>query len=320
MVMPAGPEDRTTLSIAPDDLRQLADHDAAHRTFAGGAGPLTALDTGGDGERGTVLLVAGYTGSKEDFAPLLRPLCAAGLRVVALDQRGQYESPGPDDPARYSVPELGADLLAVARVLADETGVPHLVGHSFGGLVARAAVLADPAAFASLTLLGSGPSRLVGPRADLLDHLGPLLEAGGVPLVHETLQQLAMTDPKAQAVPAPTRAFYGRRFLANSAAGLRGMADAMTSEPDRVAELAATGVPVLVAHGIADDAWTPEVQADMARRLGARHAVIPGSIHSPAVENPPETLAVLLDFWASVSVSAADEHATGTGSAAAGRS
>lgn len=314
--MPGGPEDRTDLAIAPDDLRQLAEHDAAHRTFAGGAGPLAALDTGGDGERGTVLLVAGYTGSKEDFAPLLRPLCTAGYRVVAIDQRGQYESPGPDDPARYSVAELADDLLGVARVLADETGVPHLVGHSFGGLVARAAVLADPAAFRSLTLLGSGPSRLVGPRADLLDHLGPLLEAGGVPLVHETLEQLAMTDPKAQAVPAPTREFYARRFLANSAAGLRGMADAMTTEPDRVAELAATGVPVLVAHGVADDAWTPTAQTEMAQRLGARHAVVPGAIHSPAVENPPETLAVLLDFWASVSVSAADEDA---GSTAAGR-
>ncbi|MGY1769593.1 alpha/beta fold hydrolase [Blastococcus sp. SYSU D00813] len=320
MVMPGGPEDRTTLAIAPDDLRQLAEHDAAHRTFAGGAGPLAALDTGGDGENGTVLLVAGYTGSKEDFAPLLRPLCAAGYRVVAVDQRGQYESPGPDDPARYSVAELADDLLAVARVLADETGVPHLVGHSFGGLVARAAVLADPGAFRSLTLLGSGPSRLVGPRADLLDHLGPLLEAGGVPLVHQTLEQLAMTDPKAQDVPAPTREFYARRFLANSAAGLRGMADAMTSEPDRVAELAATGVPVLVAHGVADDAWTPAAQTDMAKRLGARHAVVPGAIHSPAVENPPETLAALLDFWASVSVSAADETAgEDAGSTAAGR-
>ncbi|MGY1746415.1 alpha/beta fold hydrolase [Blastococcus sp. SYSU D00695] len=319
MVLPGGSAEHIPLSIAPDDLRQLADHDAAPRTFAGGAGPLAALDTGGTGERGTVLMVAGYTGSKEDFAPLLSPLAAAGLRVVAIDQRGQYESPGPDDPARYSVAELGDDLLAVARVLADETGVPHLLGHSFGGLVARAAVLADASAFRSLTLLGSGPSRLVGPRAELLTHLRPLLAAGGVPLVNETLEQLAMTDPKAQAVPAPTRAFYSRRFLANTAAGLRGMADAMTSEPDRVAELAATGVPVLVAHGLADDAWAPAAQADMAVRLGARHAVIPGAIHSPAVENPAETLAVLQDFWASVSVSAADEDASGSDAAAAGR-
>jgi pimeloyl-ACP methyl ester carboxylesterase len=306
MVLPGGPASSSvTLAIAPDDLRQLADHDAAHRTFAGGAGPLTALDTGGDGARGTALLVAGYTGSKEDFAPLLAPLAEAGYRVVALDQRGQYESPGPDDESRYSVEELGSDVLAVAAVLREESGEPlHLVGHSFGGLVCRAAVLADPAAFTSFTLLGSGPSELTGRRADLLEHLGPLLDAGGVELVHQTLEQVAMTDPKAQAVPAPTREFYGRRFLRNSAAGLRGMAAAMLSEPDRVAELAATPVPLMVAHGEADDAWLPHVQADMAERLGARYEVINNSIHSPAVENPPRTLEVLLDFWASVPVDA----------------
>jgi pimeloyl-ACP methyl ester carboxylesterase len=72
----------------------------------------------------------------------------------------------------------------------------------------------------------------------------------------------------------------------------------MLTEPDRVADLAAAGVPLLVAHGEADDAWLPHVQADMARRLDARYEVIVGSIHSPAVENPPRTLQVLLDFWA----------------------
>jgi pimeloyl-ACP methyl ester carboxylesterase len=301
MVLPGGVPSDVPLAIAPDDLRQLADHDADHRTFAGGAGPLAALDTRGEGARGTVLMVAGYTGSKEDFAPLFSPLPEAGYRVVAIDQRGQYESPGPDDPARYSVAELAADVLTVAAVLREESGEPlHLVGHSFGGLVCRAAVLADPTAFTSFTLLGSGPSELTGRRADLLAHLGPLLDAGGVQLVHETLEQVAMTDPRAQAVPAPTREFYARRFLANAAAGLRGMADAMLSEPDRTAELAAAGVPLLVAHGEADDAWLPHVQADMAQRLGARYEVIDSSIHSPAVENPRRTLEVLLDFWASV--------------------
>jgi pimeloyl-ACP methyl ester carboxylesterase len=298
MVLPGGPDSSLPLAIAPDDLRQLAEHDAAHRTFAGGAGPLAALDTGGDAIRGTALLVAGYTGSKEDFAPVLRPLSETGYRVVAIDQRGQYESPGPDDPARYSVAELGSDVVTLARGLRAESAGPlHLVGHSFGGIVCRAAVLQAPDLFTSLTLLGSGPSELTGRRAELLDHLGPLLDAGGIDLVHQTLEQLAMTDPKAQAVPQPTREFLTKRFLSNSEAGLRGMADAMLSEPDRVAELAATGLPILVAHGEADDAWMPHVQADMAQRLGARYEVIDNSIHSPAVENPPRTVEVLLDFW-----------------------
>ena len=304
MVLPGGADSPVALAIGPDDLRQLAQHDATARTFDGGAGPLAALDTGAAGPLGTALLVAGYTGSMEDFAPILAPLATAGLRAVAIDQRGQFESPGPDDPAAYAIDFLAADVLAVARVLRTEDDGPlHLLGHSFGGLVCRGAVLADPGGFTftSLTLLGSGPSALTGRRAQLLDHLAPLLETGGVALVHETMEQLAMTDPRAQAVPEPTREFLSRRFLRNSAAGLRGMADAMLGEADRVEELAAAGLPVLVAHGEADDAWLPHVQAEMARRLGARHEVIDGAIHSPAVENPPRTADVLLDFWRSVS-------------------
>lgn len=281
---------------APDDLRQLTPHGAAPATFAGRTGPLAALDSG-PAPRGSVLLVPGYTGSKEDFAPVLDPLAEAGWRVVAIDQRGQHASPGPDDPAAYTVPELAADLL---RVAAELGGPVHLLGHSFGGLVARGAVLADPDRFASLTLLGSGPVGLTGPRADLLAHLAPLLDAGGVPLVHQTLEQLAVADPRAQAVPPAVRDFLARRFLANTAAGLTGMAAAMTEEPDRVAELAATGVPVLVAHGADDDAWSPAAQEDMAHRLGARHEVITGAVHSPAIEQPAATVAVLTSFWASV--------------------
>src|SRR3954465_12225998 len=115
MVLPGGTSDAVPLSIAPTDLRQLADHDAEHRTFAGGAGPLAALDTG-PADGATVLLLAGYTGTKEDFAPCLRPLCRAGYRAVALDRRGQYESPGPADPAAYSVAVLAVAVLAVGRV------------------------------------------------------------------------------------------------------------------------------------------------------------------------------------------------------------
>jgi pimeloyl-ACP methyl ester carboxylesterase len=68
---------------------------------------------------------------------------------------------------------------------------------------------------------------------------------------------------------------------------------------------------VLVAHGIADDAWSPAVQADMAERLGARHEVIRQAVHSPAIENPARTLEVLLTFWSDpgADASAADEQA-----------
>jgi pimeloyl-ACP methyl ester carboxylesterase len=256
-------------------------------------GSVAVLDVGAGRP---VLLVPGYTGTKEDFVAVLPLLAAGGVRVVAMDLPGQFESPGPDDPAAYTPDALAAAVLAVAA----ELGTPDLVGHSYGGLVARAAVIADPGAVRSLTLLDSGPAAIGGDRREQMAALEPVLEAGGLPAVFEALEMLAAGDPSWVAAPAEHKAFLRRRFLAGSPAGLRGMGDALRSEPDRVAELRATGVPVLVAYGEHDDGWAPAVQAAMAADLGAPAAVIPGAVHSPAVQQPTTTARTLLDFWSSL--------------------
>src|SRR6201988_5126853 len=74
---------------------------------------LDAMPAAGPCELGTALLVPGYTGSKEDFIAILGPLAAAGRRVIAIDQRGQYQTQGPDDPDAYDPLELGADVAAL---------------------------------------------------------------------------------------------------------------------------------------------------------------------------------------------------------------
>ena len=51
-------------------------------------------------ERRPALLIPGFTGSKEDFLPVLQPLASAGRRVVAIDMRGQYQSPGAHERGR----------------------------------------------------------------------------------------------------------------------------------------------------------------------------------------------------------------------------
>ena len=88
--------------------------------------------------------------------------------MVAIDLRGQYQTPGTADRAAYRLGELGADVGAVAAEMIGGPGQPpgrdepavHLLGHSFGGLVARETVLAKSAddQLADLDELGPGPA------------------------------------------------------------------------------------------------------------------------------------------------------------------
>src|SRR3712207_5297903 len=117
-------------------------------------GDLAYLDVGAPGTPvATAVFVPGYTGSKEDFALLAGPVAEGGVRFVAIDQRGQYESVGPDDPGAYTVEALATELVEFVSFL--DAGPVHLVGHSFGGLVARAAAIKAPHLLATLTLLDS---------------------------------------------------------------------------------------------------------------------------------------------------------------------
>jgi len=275
-------------------VSQVLPTSAATRFLPLPAGPVALLEAGPE-QGQPVLFVPGYTGSKEDFAPLLEPLAGAGFRAVAMDQRGQFQSPGVPDPAAYTVPALAADVLAVVDSLG---AAVHVVGHSFGGLVGRAAVIERPAAFRSLALIGSGPSAIGGERRQRMDLLEPLLASGGTAAVYAVLEKYAeYADPTWAATPPPLKRFLKRRFIATDDLGLREMGNALRSEPDRVAELAATAVPVLVSYGEGDDAWPPPVQDAMAARLGACRAVIPGAAHSPAMDNPEGLLRALTDFW-----------------------
>lgn len=282
----------TTLDLPEGVRRTIAESDRG--TFA----VLEAVPTAGPIELGTALLVPGYTGSKEDFIPVLGQIAAAGRRVLAVDMRGQYETPGPDDPAAYHPEQLGADIAA----LAEATETTHLLGHSFGGLVAREAVLRkDEPDVASLTLLSSGPAALPGDRgSELRFMLTALGDARGKDLArkigeiwHGYLEPQATAD----GVPAAVVAFLKERMLASNPAGLVTMAVGLLSAEDRTADLAKRGIPTFVLYGENDNAWPAAVQEEMAATLNAERACIPGAAHSPAVEAPATTADALTRFW-----------------------
>jgi pimeloyl-ACP methyl ester carboxylesterase len=259
---------------------------------------LEAIPEAGVCELGTALLVPGYTGSKEDFLPILGELADGGRRVLAIDQRGQYETPGPDDPAAYGLAELGRDVAALLAA----TGAIHLLGHSFGGLVAREALLTAEAATASITLMSSGPGAIPGDRAaELRSFLDAVGTATDPDQLRATVAAIWHKYRKPQAIAAGVAPriidFLQDRMLGNSATGLVAMARQLLIAPDLTEDLAKLGVPVFVLYGEGDDAWPADVQEDMAALLGARRECIPGAAHSPAIEAPATTAHALTDFW-----------------------
>lgn len=254
---------------------------------------LEALPVSGVVERRPALLVPGFTGSKEDFIAVLQTLAQSGRRVVAVDLRGQYETPGPDDPEAYSCAALGADIDLIAQAMGGGEPI-HLVGHSFGGLVAREAVIDGRTKFGSFTLMSSGPAGIVGPRARSGKRL--MGELPGMGLEHVWTTRF---EPEAVAAGVPDEivAFLRKRMLANSPTGLTRMAEEVLSMHDRTDELREIGVATLVLFGEHDDGWPTDIQVEMARRLGAEFMVVPGAVHSPAVEAPETTAAALIRFW-----------------------
>jgi len=263
-------------------------------------GPLTALRARPAGAaRGVALLVPGFTGSKEDFRLLLPLLAERGWDTWTYSQRGQADSVAPPGVGAYRARDVAADAVEVARVVAAAAGVRtvHLLGHSFGGTVAQAAVVLDPAPFASLTLLCSGPHGWPGRKDDLRERL---LAAPGVDLWR-------LDNPDRADVPDaeldPTDLFLRLRAEATSTEQLLGAIDILADPTDTTAAVAGTGLPVLVAHGERDDAWPQDWQRRSATRLRAPLVVIPDAGHLPNEENPVATADVLDTFWASLPTS-----------------
>jgi pimeloyl-ACP methyl ester carboxylesterase len=288
----------------PDHVRS-----ATLQTARGSFAILEAQPSRGVSFRRPALLIPGFTGSKEDFLPILEPLAANGRTIYAIDQRGQYQSPHATERHGYAPAQLAADVLAIADAVSGE-GV-HLVGHSMGGLIAREAVLKRAAAFLSLTLLGSGPASLGGERAATLTELLTVLDPsnGSLPddraqladvvrqIWHDQLEPQARADGTDDHVIA----FLRERTLRTCPIHYIVISRMLLDCPDRTDDLAkaasAACLATMVLYGENDDAWLPAEQDEMASRLGAERVVIPGAAHSPAIEAPVTTASRLTEFW-----------------------
>ena len=257
--------------------------------------PVTYLKAGG-ARTTPLLLVHGFTGSKEDFAPVLDAL-AADRPVVAVDLPGHGGSEGTDDPAAYG---LGVSASWLLR-FADEIGLEdfHLLGHSMGGLVVQRTAAIASQRLQSLILMSTGLGAL---REGAADHVAAVAQAAhdeGMAAAWDA--NLKRPQPAWQgAARDPERdAFVYRRYLGLSPAAIVGGARNLINAAPLGAFLYGIDIPVLVVSGEHDDAWTLDEQAMLARTVaGARHVIVPDSAHSPQIENRDYWLKAVLEFLA----------------------
>jgi pimeloyl-ACP methyl ester carboxylesterase len=193
---------------------------------------------------------------------------------------------------------LAKDLLAMARVLTEVEGGPvHLLGHSLGGQISRAAVLSDPSPFLSLTLMSSGPARISASRRERVTTLRRALGALSMEKVWEVMQAMDAAGAPEELAEQPDSRPLRERWLRTRPAQLIATGRQLCEEPDRSDELAQAGLPCHVLSGSTDGVWPVELFDAMAARLGARRTVIDGADHSPNVDRPAETAAALAGFW-----------------------
>ncbi len=248
----------------------------------------------GRGPGAPLLLVHGFTGSKEDFARVLEEL-GKDRRVVAVDLPGHGGSQAPPDPSGYGLSASAEWVLGAADAL--DLGPHHLLGHSLGGLVVQRVAAAAGQRLRSLVLMDTGLGALREEVADLIARVAVVARDQGMEAAWEERRRLNLRRAVRYDPPPGREDFVRRRFLALDPAAVVVGARSLTEAGALEAFLRRIAMPVLVIHGEHDDAWTPAEQQQLARAVrGAELAVVRASRHSPQLENPVEWLAVLRDF------------------------
>ena len=239
--------------------------------------------------KANVVLVHGFTGSKEDFEDVAPLLAEMGYRVLTFDNRGQHESAHSKRADGYAMKSLARDVIALAQFHGLEK--PHLLGHSFGGLVSQQATVDAPDYWGSLTIFCSGPHWIPNK---------PDLEATIHILDTMTMEESWNKYKEETDRLLPRYETYKKRWKASDPQSTKTMALHLKNTEPLIAELVATKIPVHVIYGENDDAWPLDMQDQMAKDLSAPRTIIKDAGHCPNEDQPEETVKVLTNFWSSL--------------------
>ncbi|MGN6557858.1 MAG: alpha/beta fold hydrolase [Solirubrobacterales bacterium] len=216
-------------------------------------------------------------------------------RVLALDMRGFGGSEKPS--SGYSMEDQAAFVAEALKRLGVHRAT--VVGHSLGGTVATALAEAPGDLVGRLVLIDQAPdesfSKGIGFTAELSTApvLGPALWQVTPDFAVKDGLQIAFA-PGHEAPDRFVDEFNRMTYTSYSSDDEE--ADYMSAEPlDRRIER--TGIPLLAIFGAEDQIYeSGPALAAYAKVPGAQTALIPGAGHSPNVEKPRRTAALVLEF------------------------
>lgn len=259
-----------------------------------------------------LLCLHGGPGVGHDYLESLAAMAEGGRRVIFYDQLGCGNSDQPDDPSLWNVQLYVEEIDVVRRALGLDR--MHLLGQSWGGMLAMEYALTQPLGMASLTVASSPASMIQWVAEANRLRQGLSAEIQATLLHHETAgttdavaYQSAMmdfyrrhvirTDPMPEAV-ARTFAKLERNpqvyHSMNGPSEFHVVGHLKTWDiVDRLSEITA---PTLVTSGRHDEA-TPLIAETVHRGIRGSHWVVfENSSHMAHVEEASRYMAVLEEF------------------------
>ena len=251
-----------------------------------------AVDARGDGD--PLLFVHGLGGSLNVWTPLLPAL--GRWRCVRVDLAGAGRSRRAYAVAE-SAPPLSTDAHVDAlRRVCDALGLArvHVVGHSYGTLIAQQLAVRDPARVRSLALFGA----LLEPSAAMRDGMRARAAAarakGDLFEIAEAISEAALSASSKQQQPV-TVAFVRECVGAQSVEGLA--RNCLALGESVAAAHAQVRCPVLIVNGDEDVVTPLQAARQLADRLpDARVEVLSRCGHWPMLERTTDCQRALRDF------------------------
>lgn len=226
-----------------------------------------------------LVLVHGFTGSRDDFADVVGDLADLG-RLVLVDQRGHGGSSNPG--TGYDFAQLVEDL----RGVFDAAGIERadLLGHSLGGMVALRFTLEHPERVASLVLMDTS-ARSVPLLSAPLERMRAAVERHGMQRLIDGLSAMTLAGEDLDIA----RIEGDERFRARGRAKLAAMDPAaflalvplLSDHPPLVERLREIRCPTTVLVGERDAPFLATSEELVRGIAGATIDVIPGAGHSP---------------------------------------